>query len=173
MDRTQTVLAYLFGVVFAVAGIAMLIYAFGQHSVEASLSANGVHVAGRVVSRDAEWMDPGEAANGNQERYSYTLKVRFATPHGTLLHAFGVTQSAFRQHANGSQVEVVYDPNDPDTALLSGASLNSNPSWQYFLGGTAFTLLGLLMLIVLPIYMRGQKGGAAPTLDEAIRNAER
>ena len=150
----------------------MLVFGAQKYATESNLTSHGLHTTATVSLANSVWMGQGDASTNHQDKYSYSLDVQFRTGHGSQSANIGVTSRAFRGHPTGSSVEIVYDPNDPEVAMLSGAGNNSNPSSVMLLMGTVFTLFGVGMAFAIPIYLRQLAQKAAPSLDEALRAAE-
>jgi hypothetical protein len=169
MSRARWVTNYVFAGLCFLIGIGLLVYASSQHGIESALAARGVHTTGRVVFLERTRLPNGQDQNNNL--YSYTITVQFPTKKGFNQLPFGATGDAYRALEKNSPVEVIYDPTDPDVALLGG-DMNPNPSSKFTLFGIGVIVLGIVIGIANTVYARQLKLPAAPDLDEALVSAQ-
>ncbi|MFI5387442.1 MAG: DUF3592 domain-containing protein [Fimbriimonadales bacterium] len=167
MGRTGTVASLVFVALFFVVGLGLFAYGIQQHGNESILASRGLHVLGTVVDRKLDTVHDSRGSDSTARILDVTYPVGKSFNEGQ----FQCTDRAFQEHPEGSRIEVVYDPKNPDLALL-GAGFNENPSYRFILFGIGCVIAGAGLATWVAIYLRKQKQGKIPDLDEALTKAE-
>ncbi len=162
---------YVFGIAFILCGIIVMFMSLGQSDTARLLAARGVHVTG-TVQYASIWEHNGntkytEIASGP----TYSLAGVFPIGQGSRQFNVSVTSDAYKTHPAGSQVEVIYDPQNP-AVLELGGGLSDQSSGSTRWGGLLAFVVGLGSVVFTFLYFRRQaKEDHVDSLDEAIEYA--
>lgn len=159
-QRGITLLAVLLGVI----GLFLATFSFYQRSGEEVLASRGVRVLGIVQWKTT---DPNTRGGGSY----YYLGVEYFVGDSRLTKEFSVTHRAYVSHPFRSQVEVVYDPQNPKHARLVG-DLNNAASWKTLLIGIG-AVVGSFAAGIWARSVANRDKNDIPDLDEAIARAKR
>lgn len=125
------------------AGLGMAVWGFLDYQKMSKLDRGGVVTDGVVVNQQAE---------RNRRSTSYYLTVNY-TPAGKnpITKSFIVSQSYYNLKSVGGSCKVKYLPNDPETAIILGGSLDAS---DFLWIGSAIAAVGLIGSVVMMAFKR-------------------
>lgn len=144
VEMANTAKFLILGILFILIGIGVVVFGRQQSETESRLDAKGTRTAATVRFAGRAHRSTSTRSTDVSAPDHYML-VDFPVGGQNVEHKFWVTEGACWSHPSGSTVEVLYDGENPNVAvLLGGLSTESGPSAVF--GGVLAIVVGAGLL---------------------------